>query len=157
MASKQKAHKKTKKVQSRKGASAKRTAKARKAKGAPEERFRDAWQRAVEALHTAQVEAEQQLAQALKKNRFHAREVRDGVRTFRKRFEKERKRLSREMEEQIDTLEDRVTLERKAISSAIDTGMRSALAALNIPSRKEISDLTRKVETLSRKIDRLQR
>jgi poly(hydroxyalkanoate) granule-associated protein len=121
------------------------------------DRLQEAWKTAGGALHTAQTEAERQLAKALKKNRFHAREVRDGVDAFRKRFERERRRLAREFDRQVESIGDRVQQERQNLVDAIDEGVRNGLAALNIPSRKEVAELTRKVERLSHRIDSLRR
>jgi len=39
----------------------------------------------------------------------------------------------------------------------VDDAVRRTLAALNIPSRNEVQELTRRVEELSRKIDRFRR
>jgi polyhydroxyalkanoate synthesis regulator phasin len=39
----------------------------------------------------------------------------------------------------------------------VDGAVRRTLAALNIPSRHEVHELTRRVEELSRRIDRFRR
>jgi hypothetical protein len=43
------------------------------------------------------------------------------------------------------------------VGRRLDDAMLATLAALNIPSRREVSELTGKVETLSRKIDSFRR
>ena len=47
--------------------------------------------------------------------------------------------------------------ERKDLGQVVDETVRGTLVALNIPSRREVSELTRKVDELSRKIDSYRR
>jgi hypothetical protein len=43
------------------------------------------------------------------------------------------------------------------VGRAVDDAVKRTLAALNMPSRQEIQDLTHRVEELSHKIDRVRR
>jgi len=43
--------------------------------------------------------------------------------------------------------------ERKVVGRAVGEAVSGALASLNIPSRREVTDLTKKVEELGAKID----
>lgn len=133
----------------------KRATTSKESRASEPDRLNDLWQGAVDAVHRAQTSAEQQLRQAMKQNRFHTREIRDGVTNLRKRFEQDWARLSRDLEGQMNSFEARVARERDAAGRAVDDGIRNALAAVNIPSRREIADLTRKVDKLSKKIDSL--
>lgn len=73
------------------------------------------------------------------------------------RVRKGTRRLRRDIAERATTLQHRVERERKSVMHRIDGAVKSALASLNIPTRGEIQQLTRRVEELSRKVDRLKR
>jgi len=94
-------------------------------------RIRETWDAAVEAVTSAEAEAERQLRLLLARNRIEPKKARAALAAVGKRVEKERRNLSRLVEEAV----------------------RGTLVALNIPSRHEVSELTRKVDELSRKID----
>lgn len=138
----------------------KRTARATRARratrstGEPLER---AWTAALEAIHGAQKEAEAQIEALLKRYKIRSRDASGIVRELRTRFDKERKLAMKEIGAQLATLETRVQRERKVFGRSLDRAVRNGLAALNIPSRKEVAELTRKVDALSQKIDGLKR
>ena len=54
-------------------------------------------------------------------------------------------------------LQTRARKERRALARMVDDAVQRTLAALNIPSRQEVHQLTRRVEELSRKVDRFRR
>ena len=66
--------------------------------------------------------------------------------------ERQRKRAARELKARAAQIQTRVKKEGKVASRAVDEAVRSALAALNIPSRAEVANLTRKVEELTKKV-----
>ena len=117
----------------------------------------DAWAAAMDALRSAQQEAEQQLRGTLKRNRISAKEATDVIKNVRKRFEKERRKAVKEFEAGLSSFQLRLTKERKAVTKLANDAVRRALATLNIPSRREVAELTRKVEQLSKKIDAFKR
>lgn len=118
---------------------------------------RELWNAAVEAFNDAEKEAEHQINALLKSGRLTATEARDTFESFSKRMVKERKKVMRDLEHRIESLQDRIEKERKSIGKTVDETVRGALAAFNIPSRREVSELTRKVEELSAKIDGFRR
>ena len=79
------------------------------------------------------------------------------VKQFQTRIDKQRKKGIKQLEARMKTLQARVKKERHHVAKLAAEGVQSALAALNIPSRREVSELTRKVDELSKKIDRLRR
>lgn len=111
----------------------------------------------VDALSAAEQEVEKQVKGLLKRNRINMDEAADMLKQFQTRVDKERRKGAKELERRLRTLQTRVKKERHHVAKLAAEGVQSALAALNIPSRKEVSELTRKVDELSKKIDRLRR
>jgi polyhydroxyalkanoate synthesis regulator phasin len=121
------------------------------------EALHSAWAQAQHALGAAQAEIEKQVKAALKRNKIGGREAAAVLKDVGARFEKERKKARAGLESQLSSLRSRVRTGGKAAGRRVGEVVEQALAALNIPSRREIADLTRKVGELSRKIDALKR
>jgi poly(hydroxyalkanoate) granule-associated protein len=119
--------------------------------------LRDVWKAAAEAFAAAQVEAEKQVRVLVKNGRLTANEATDALNGFQARLQKERKKAMRTFDDRVKTVQSRLEKERKVIGKTVDEAVRAALAAFNIPSRKEVSELTRKVDELSSKIDGFRR
>ena len=119
--------------------------------------LRDTWRQTLEALASAEREMEKQVRLLMKNNKISAREAKSMLDGLSARLQTQRKRALKELESRMKTLQARVKKDRKAASRVLDDAVRGALAALNIPSRQEVADLTRKVEELSRKIDSFKR
>jgi polyhydroxyalkanoate synthesis regulator phasin len=146
------------KTRARGGAKAKARRRAGKAPAAgAAETLRSAWAHAQEALGEAQVQLERQVKAALKHNKIGGRQADVVLRELTTRFEKERRKAQRSFEAQVATLAGRFQKGGKAAGKRVGQAVEHALAALNIPSRREVADLTRKVAELSRKIDALKR
>lgn len=73
------------------------------------------------------------------------------------RLDDRRKKALKELDGRLATLQSRLKKERQVIGRTVDEAVQKALVALNIPGRREIAQLTRKVAELSRKIDSVQR
>jgi hypothetical protein len=110
--------------------------------------LRETWQAARKSLVAAEAEVEKQVRSLIKGS-----DAADTLRQIGTRLERERRRMARELEGRLAGLQARVQKERKVLSRLVDDTVKSTLAALNIPSRQEINDLTRKVDELTRKID----
>ena len=123
----------------------------------PAEALRSAWSQAQQALATAQAAAERQVRSALKRNKIGGREAAEVLQDLGERFEKERRKAQKRVEAQLATLRTRVRREGRAAGKRVGEAVEQALAALNIPSRREVTDLTSKVGELSKKIDALKR
>jgi polyhydroxyalkanoate synthesis regulator phasin len=65
------------------------------------------------------------------------------------------KGLRKDLSRRAARLGSNVEKQMQALATRVDNAVRSALASLNIPTRAEISKLSRRVEELSRKIDGL--
>ena len=114
--------------------------------------IKERWGATVKSLATAEAQMEKQVRQALKKNKL-AGDAADALKELRVKLDRERRKLSKEFDARLHGFQTRVKKERKALSHLIDDAVRSTLVTLNIPSRKEVAELTRKVDELSRKID----
>jgi hypothetical protein len=114
--------------------------------------LRQAWKSGLEAASRAEADVEKQVRHFLKKNE-RAVEVQEALKELRTRFDKERKKAARELRGRLSGLQTRLRKDRRTLARLVEDGVHSTLVTLNIPSRKEIGELTRKVEELSRKID----
>ena len=79
------------------------------------------------------------------------------VKTWSQRLERERKKALKQVEGRLAVLQTRAKKERRAVTRMVDDAVQRTLAALNIPSRQEVQELTRRVEQLSRRIDGFRR
>lgn len=116
------------------------------------ERLRDTWEATLSSLSAAETELEKQV-RAIMKGKGLGADAAASVRQLGHRLQKERRKLGREIESRVTSLQARVKKERKSLAKMVDEAVRGTLAAVNIPSRQEINDLTRKVDALTRKID----
>jgi polyhydroxyalkanoate synthesis regulator phasin len=135
-------------------------AKAKKRMKAPKGRtevLREAWGVAVERLSAAEAQVEKQVQRIMKRSKIDPREAKSMLAYLGTRLDRERRKATKDVEARLKTLQARVKKERKAATKLVHEGVQQALAALNIPSRREVSELTGKVEELSRKIDALRR
>jgi poly(hydroxyalkanoate) granule-associated protein len=57
----------------------------------------------------------------------------------------------------LGSLQARLVRERETVTRAAEDAVQRALAALNIPSRHEVQELSRKVDELSRRIEAFRR
>ena len=134
-----------------------RTAASTTPAGRAAEALRERWDATVSALTAAEAAVERQVRTLMKKNRINPRDASANLEELGKRFGRERKKLLKQVGTRMKGVQGRLKKERKVVGRRIDDAVRATLAALNIPSRREVAELTSKVETLSRKIDSLRR
>ena len=115
--------------------------------------LRDRWHSTLVALTTAEQEVEKQIRQLLKRNRIQARDAAGVLRELGSRAEVERRKAMKELEERLGSLQARMKKERKVVGRAVGEAVTGALASLNIPSRREVTELTKKVDQLGTKIE----
>jgi polyhydroxyalkanoate synthesis regulator phasin len=125
----------------------------RKPQQRPVDRLRETWKATLGALASAQRAMEKQARALVKRNQISSREASRMLRELRSRAERERSKALTALEGGVQSLQARLKKDRKAAGLMVQDAVQSGLAALNIPSRQEIADLTRKVEALSRKLD----
>jgi poly(hydroxyalkanoate) granule associated protein phasin len=114
--------------------------------------LRETWEATVKSLSAAEAELQKQV-RALMKGKGLGAEAAESLRSLGQRLDKERRKVARQIESGVSSLQARVQKERQSAARVVDDTVKGALAALNIPSRHEINELTRKVDELSRKID----
>ena len=115
------------------------------------------WRDARQALGVAEAKLEKQVRSLMKRSGVDMRQATLTLIAWRNRLERERRKAMRQVEDRLSLLQTRARKERRLISRAVDDAVRGTLAALNIPSRREVHELTRRVEELSRKIDGFRR
>lgn len=119
--------------------------------------LREGWKSALGALSKAEAEVETQVRRLLRNNKINVEDAAELLREFRKSVDKERKRGMKELEGRLGELRERVRKGGRNVAKMADGAVQSGLAALNIPSRREVALLTRRVEELSRRIGTLRR
>ena len=119
--------------------------------------IRDTWNQAVKALASAEAEVEKQVKTLIKRRKLASSDAAKVLKALRARLEKERKVAMKQIEARLATFRTAVGKERKVVGKTIDRGIHRAMAALDIPSRREVAELTRKIDDLSKKIDTVRR
>jgi polyhydroxyalkanoate synthesis regulator phasin len=115
------------------------------------------WKDTREALGSAEAAMQRRVRALVKKGGARTQRAGEALKAWRSRLERERRKAMKQLEAQLATLQSRTRRERKALGRMAEDAVQNALAALNIPSRHEIHELTRRVEELSRKIDGFRR
>jgi hypothetical protein len=115
------------------------------------------WEGTREALGSAEAAVQKRVRALVKKGGARTQQATETLVAWRGRLERERRKAMKQLEGQLATLQTRARRERKVLSKVVDETVQSTLAALNIPSRHEVHELTRRVEELSRKIDGFRR
>jgi polyhydroxyalkanoate synthesis regulator phasin len=123
----------------------------------PRSRLERTWEDTRAALSSAEAVVEKRVKALVERSGVDARQARETLAAWRHRLERERRKAMKQVGSRLAVLHSRAKNERRALSHAVDDVVRRALAALNVPSRDEIHDLTRRIEELSQKIDRLRR
>jgi polyhydroxyalkanoate synthesis regulator phasin len=95
--------------------------------------MRETWEAAVTAVTAAEEEMVRQVGGLLRRNKITPRDAGETIAALRTRLARERRTLGR----------------------TLDAAVHGALASINVPSRQEVAELTRKVDELSRRIEGL--
>jgi len=114
--------------------------------------LREGWKSALEALSEAEGRVETQIRALLRNNKINVDDAAELLREFRAGVERERKRGMKELETRLAGLQQRVKKQGRHVAKLADDAVQSGLAALNIPSRREVALLTRKLDELSKRI-----
>jgi polyhydroxyalkanoate synthesis regulator phasin len=128
-------------------------AQARRAKS----RIQKTWKETQAALSSAEATVEKRVKALVKSSGVDTRQATATFNAWRARLERERKKALKQVETRLAVLQTRARKERKALGRTVDEAVQRTLAALNIPSRQEIHELGKRVEELSRKVDRFRR
>jgi polyhydroxyalkanoate synthesis regulator phasin len=123
----------------------------------PAGKIEETWTATLAALTRAEAELEKQVKALIKKNKIPVADATRLLNDFQARVARERKNARKDLETWLRGMQTRVKKERSHVTKLANEAVQSALATFNIPSRKEVADLTRKVDELSKKIDSLRR
>jgi polyhydroxyalkanoate synthesis regulator phasin len=120
-------------------------------------RLEKTWKDTRAALGSAEATVEKRVKALVKKSGFDTRQASEALKTWSQRLERERKKALKQVEGRLSVLQSRAKKERRALTRMVDDTVQRTLAALNIPSRQEVQELTRRVEQLARRIDGFRR
>jgi len=109
------------------------------------------------ALGFAEATLEKRVKAFLERSGVDTRHARETLVAWRHRLDRERKKALKQVESRLTVLHARAKEERRALTRTVEDAVRRTLAALDIPSRHEVQELTRRLEELSQKIDRFRR
>lgn len=123
------------------------------AAGTTGEVLRDTWHSTLTALTAAEQVVEKQVRELLKRNRISSKDASRLMRELGSRAEVERRKAMKELDATLGSLQSRMKKERKVVGKAVGEAVTGALSSLNIPSRREVMELTKKVDQLGAKID----
>ncbi len=128
-------------------------ARARRARGGLER----TWMDTRAALSSAQGKVEKRVQDLVRRSGVDARQARKALEAWRTRIDRQGRRAMKQVEGRLAVLQTRARREGRVVGRAVDGAVKRTLAALNMPSRQEVHDLTQRVEELSQKIDRFRR
>jgi polyhydroxyalkanoate synthesis regulator phasin len=128
-------------------------ARARRAKSGLERTWKDT--RA--ALNSAEAKVEKRVQELVRRSGVDTRQARKALAAWRHKIDRQGRKAVKQFEGRLAVLQTRARKERRVVGRAVDDAVKRTLAALNIPSRQEIHDLTQRVEELSQRIDRFRR
>jgi polyhydroxyalkanoate synthesis regulator phasin len=115
------------------------------------------WNETRAALSSAEAKVEKRVQNLVKRSGVDTRQARKALAAWRHKIDRQGRRAMKQVEGRLAVLQTRARKERRTVGRAVDDAVKRTLAALNIPSRREIQDLTHRVAELSRKIDRFRR
>ena len=115
------------------------------------------WNEAREVLGAGQATVEKQVRGWMRRTGLEAEQANQRLTAVRHQLELRRRKAMKQIEGRLLGIQARAKKERRAMMRRMDDAVRAALAALNLPSRQEVQELTRRVEELSKKIDGVRR
>jgi cell division septum initiation protein DivIVA len=126
---------------------------ARRTKGGLEQ----TWMDTRAALTSAQGKVEKRVQDLVRRSAVETRQARKALEAWRVKLDRQGRKAMRQVEGRLAVLQTRARKEGRVVGRAVDDAVKRTLAALNMPSRQEVHDLTHRVEELSQKIDRFRR
>ena len=133
---------------------ARRKATRRRRPGSPLQRT---WKDTRRALTSAEATVEKRVRDLVRRSGVDTRPAAAALKAWRTRLDRERRKALKQVEGRLAQFQARARKEQRVVGRTVDAAVRRTLAALNIPSRHEIRELSRRVDTLSRKIDGFRR
>ena len=121
------------------------------------ERLERTWKDTRRALRSAEERVSRKVAELVQQSRLPTREVVKRAEAWRTRLGQEGRKARKHALARLAELQQRARRDGRALGRSVDDAVARALAALNIPTRQEVQELSRRVERLSARVDRLRR
>jgi hypothetical protein len=115
-------------------------------------RLEKTWKETQAAISSAEGTVEKRVKDLVERTGVDTRQATRTLKAWGGRLDRERKKAVKQVEGRFSSLQVRARKERRALARMVDETVQRTLAALNIPSRQEVQELTRRVEDLSRKV-----
>jgi len=120
-------------------------------------RLETTWRDARKALRSAEGVVGRRVAAFARSRGIDTKELAHRAELWRSRIDREGKKARKRALAGLAELQQRAARERTSVAHAADAAVARALAALNIPSRREVQELSRRVERLATRVDALRR
>jgi hypothetical protein len=120
-------------------------------------RIESLWQDARGAFRSAESQARKRVTAFARRNGVDTQELVERARQVRGRIERDGRKARKAALARLAQLQQRARDERRSLTRMADHAVARALAALDIPTRREVQELSRRVELLSTRVGALRR
>lgn len=118
-------------------------------------RLASAWGETRRALRSAEATVGRRVSKLVERSGLEPKAVRRTAELWRARIEREGKKARKRVEAGLVELRQRARHDRRTLVRSVDDAVARALGVLNIPTRHEVQQLSRRVEQLARRIGAL--
>jgi poly(hydroxyalkanoate) granule-associated protein len=136
-------------------AARKKVARKKAARAARPSRLEKSWNETRRALRSAEETVGRRVAALVERSGLEPREVMRQAELWRSRLDREGRKARKRVEARLGELRQRAKRNRQTLARSVDDAVAQALAALNIPTRREVQQLQRRVEELKARVERL--
>jgi len=130
---------------------------AKTARASAARRIGNLWQDARGAFRSAENQARKRVTAFARRNGVDTKELVERARQMRGRIERDGRKARKAALARLVQLQQRARDERRNLTRMADHAVARALAALDIPTRREVHELSRRVELLSTRVGALRR
>jgi chaperonin cofactor prefoldin len=120
-------------------------------------RLETTWRDAKSALRNAEGVVGKRVAAFARRSGVDTKQLQHRAELWRGRLDREGKKARKRIEARLSELQQRARQERHSLTRIADGAVARALGALNIPTRHEVHQLSRRVEQLSSRVATLRR
>jgi polyhydroxyalkanoate synthesis regulator phasin len=120
-------------------------------------RIESGWKDARRAFRTAEGAVGRRVAELARRSGIDTKRLARQADEWRSRLDREGRKARKRVRARLAELQKRAQQERRTLARAADGAVARALAALNIPTRRELQELSRRVEQLSSRVAGLRR
>ena len=120
-------------------------------------RLETSWRDARKALRSAEGVVGRRVAAFARSRGIDTKELAHRAELWRSRIDREGKKARKRALAGLAELQQRAVRERTSLAHSADGAVARALAALNIPTRREVQELSRRVERLATRVDAFRR